>query len=109
MGNDRQLGLGGILGKRVPSLRAVTRIVKRMQITGVAKHHCPQTDPDTRLIHHVEHIGETFMHVADQITDCTGLALRLEFSFAKIEQAISCSAIAHLVIQAGQYNVISLT
>jgi len=45
----------------------------------------------------------------DQITDSTRLSARLKFTFAEIEQAIGGTAITHLVIEAGQSDIIALT
>ncbi len=49
------------------------------------------------------------MRLAHQVADGTGLAARLVLhAFAEVQQAVGGAAIAHLVVQAGQYHVVVL-
>ena len=48
------------------------------------------------------------MHFADQVTDGAGASARPELAFAKIEKTVGGAAIAHLVVQAGQHDIVAL-
>ena len=107
--DDRDLRLCRVLRQRMPSLRSLARIFQRVQVAGVAQHHCAEADADARLVHHVEHVGETLVLLADEITDCASLAARLELAFAEVQQAVGGAAITHLVIEAGKHDIVAFS
>ena len=109
--DDLRLRAGRVLalGAERPSLRAIARIVERMQVTGIAERDGAEADADARVVHHVEHAGQALVQAADQVADRAGAAFGLVTpAFAEIEQAVDRAAVAHLVVDPGQLDVVAL-
>ena len=98
MRDDGQLRLQWIFVSRVTTLGPVTGVVKRVQISGVAKHDGAQPHSDARLIHHMKHAGQALMQGADEVANGARFTTRLEFAFTEIEQTIGRAAIPHFMI-----------
>jgi hypothetical protein len=79
-----------------------------VQVAGVAQHRSARAHADARLVHHVEHIGQALVRLADQVADGAALALRFELAFAEVEQAVTGATVTHLVVQARQHHVVAL-
>jgi hypothetical protein len=67
-----------------------------------------ETDPDPGLVHHVEHVGETAVRLADQVAHRAGFAARFVLALAEAEDRVDGPAEAHLVVDTGQDHVVSL-
>ena len=109
--DDADLRAGRILAfiANGTALRPVARIAERMQIAGVAQRHCTQADADARFVHHVEHVRQAMMGLADQVSDRPTLpAWPMSGAFAEIQQAVDRAAVAHLVVDAGELHVVAL-
>ena len=106
--DDSDLGRRRVLAGDRPALRAVAGVFERLEVAGVAERHRAQADADARLVHHVEHAGESAMRLADQVADRPRPAFRPESALAEIEQRVDGAAIAHLVIEPGERHVVAL-
>ena len=90
-------------------MRTIACVVERMQIAGVTEHGRAKTDADTRFVHHMEHAGQTFVRLTNEVTDSTRSTFGCELAFTKIEQAIGGAAITHFVIQPGERDIVAFT
>jgi hypothetical protein len=57
-----------LVGRRA-ALRAFFGVVERGEVAAVAQHHGAHADPDARLVHHVEHVGQALVRLAHQFAD----------------------------------------
>ena len=74
--------------------------MQRILITGITEHGGAHADADARLVHHVEHVAQALVRLADQITDRPAL-------LAEIEHGRSGATPAHLVQQPGQRHIVA--
>ena len=106
--DDRDLGRGRILGGDGPALRALARVLQRLQVAGVAQRHRAHSDAEAGLVHHVEHVGQAAVRLADQVAHRAGFAAGTERAVAEAEHGVGDTPLAHLVIQPGQRHVVAL-
>ena len=66
-----------------------------------AGFHGPCPDPDPGLVHHVEHVAETAIFLADQIAHRAAL-------LAKIQRGGGVAPPPHLVKEPGQRHIVAL-
>src|SRR2546426_11131880 len=78
-----------------------------MQVTGVTEGDGTETDAYARLVHHVEHVDESFAFLADERANGSWRTAGAEASLAEIEQAVDGAPIAHLVVEPAQHDVVS--
>ena len=90
-------------------LRTFLRILQGMQVTGITQHNSAHANTDPSLIHHMEHVSQAFIGLSNTVANRPTLPIWLEFTFPKIQQGVRRTAISHLVIQASQRHIISLT
>jgi hypothetical protein len=88
-----------ILVVREPSLQALVCIVGRAEIAAEAAHCRRVSDPEPSLVHHVEHVGEPLARLADQRRERVA-------AFGEIEQAVDCAALAHLMVETRECDVV---
>ena len=107
--DDSDLGLGGVLASRADgaALRPIAGIGKTRLVTGVAKHRRTQADPDTCLVHHVEHAAQAVARLADEVTNGARGAAHRKAVFAKVEQGVGRAAVAELVVEAGECHIVA--
>ena len=96
-------------GPHWSALGAGLGIVQRCVITRQAQHGGGQTDPNTGLVHHVEHALQALACLTHQITNRTGRAAHWVLAFAKIQQGVDRAAPAQLVVQPGQRHIVAFT
>ena len=99
MRDDRHLRRGWVLVMWQATLRPVDRIVEGVEIAGEPEADRAMANPNAGLVHHVEHIAQPLVGLADQMADRVAL-------LAEIEQAIDRAALAHLVVEADQRDVV---
>ena len=99
MFDDHDLAGVGIALVGVAALWALRRIGQRMSVPGIGHGHGSQADLEAGFVHHVKHLRETAIRLTDELTDAVT-------AFAKIQQAVDDPALPHLVVQAGEYDVI---
>ena len=80
----------------------------RLQVAGVAERHRAHADAEPRLVHHVEHVGQSAVRLADEVADRAGFAARRVDALAEVQHRVGDPALAHLVVQAGQRDVVAL-
>src|ERR1700677_4141051 len=107
MSDDGYLRSRRILGGCRTALRALPRVVKRFQVTGVAECDRAKADTEAGLVHHVKHVGESSVRFADQIPDRSGLAAGTVAALTKVQDRVGSSAVAHLVVQPGQHDIVA--
>ena len=101
-------GAARVLGAGRAPLRARAGVVERVQVAGVAEDRRAHADADPRLVHHVEHVGQAAVLLADEVADRAGPPARGVQALAEVEQGVGRAAVAHLVVQAGQDDVVAL-
>ena len=99
--DDRDLRGSRILAIGQTALGPVAGIFQGIQVTGVAEHDRAHADADPRLVHHLEHVRQTVVRLADQVTDALAF-------FAEVQRGGGGAAPAHLVEQTGQGHVVAL-
>ena len=82
-----------------PTLAPLLGVADRLRVARIADHGAADADPDPRLVHHVEHAGEALVGRAHQVR-LAGVVL------AEAQQAIRDRAVAHLVIEARDCDVV---
>ena len=107
MPDDRHLRQSGVLAGHGPALRPLARILQRLEIAGVPQGDRAQPDAEAGLIHHVEHVGKAAVGFPDQVPDRPGPAPGLMPPFTEIQCGIGYSAVAHLVVEAGQHDIVA--
>ena len=100
MGDEWNLWRSRILGSGRAALGAGAGVVKGLEVSGVAECGRTRPDPDAGLVHHVEHGGETAVRLADEVPDSAGV-------LAEIEQGVRGAAVAHLVVEPGERDVVA--
>ncbi|CAB4935738.1 unannotated protein [freshwater metagenome] len=107
--DDRHRGSGRVLARRRAALRPGAGVLQGVQVAGVAQRRRAQPDADPGLVHHVEHGGQAAVLAADQPADGTGGAAGGVHALAEVEQGVRRPAVAHLVVQPRQHDVVALT
>ena len=105
--DDRHLRAGAVTGDG-PALRALGGVLDRLQVCGVAQGRGGQADADPGLVHHVEHVDQPAVLLADEVADRAGLAAGRELAFAEPEHRVDRAPRAHLVVYAGEDHVVAL-
>ena len=108
--DDARLGLGRVFasGAHGAALGPVLGVVQRGVVARHAQHGGGQAHTDAGLVHHVEHAGQAFARLADQIPHRTGLPVHGVLAFTEVEQGVGGAAPAALVVQTGQGHVVAL-
>ena len=99
--DDRDLIGGRVFAIGQAALRALAGIVQRVQVAGVAEHHCTHADADARLVHHLEHVAQAMVRFAHQVADAVAV-------ITEVQRGRGGAAPAHLVEQPGQHHVVAL-
>ena len=102
MGDDGSFAPGGT------PLGPGARVVECVQVAGVTQHRGAHPDTDPRLVHHVEHVGQAAVLLADQVADGAGTPAGGVHALAEVEQRVRRPPVAHLVVQPGQDDVVAL-
>ena len=97
--DDRHLRLGRVLGAKRAALAALLGVAKRIAIARMAQHGRAEADPDARLVHHLEHDGETLVALTDELRHAI-------IVLAEGEDRRGRAAIAHLVKEAHKGDVV---
>ncbi len=63
--------------------------LQRLQVAGVAERGRAEADADARLVHHVEHVGQAAVLLADELADRPGLAARLVLAVAEASTVLT--------------------
>ena len=107
--NDANLRLRGIFATHahLPALRPVFGVVQTGVITGHAQHGGGHANTNAGLIHHVKHVPQTLVRLANKIANSAGFAIDRIFAFTKVQQRIGRAAPAQLVVQARQRHVVA--
>ena len=98
--DDRHLRAGRVLAVRLAALRTLAGVFQRVQVAGVAEHDRAHADADARLVHHLEHVAQAVVRLADQVADAFAVV-------AEVQRGGGGAAPAHLVEQAGQGHVVA--
>ncbi len=101
-------GDGGIPVPQRPALLAGAGVVEGVQVAGVAERDRSHADAHPRLVHHVEHVGQSAVLLADQVPDRTGITAGQVLALAEVQQRVRRAAVPHLVVQPGQHDVVAL-
>ena len=81
-GEQRVLRCGGA------ALRAVrARTRSDLRYAGASECRRTDADPDAGLVHHVEHVSEPVVRLADEVADGTSPGRRTVYTLAEVEQA----------------------
>ena len=78
-----------------------------MQVAGVAEAVAREADADPGLVHHVEHVGQALVLLADQDSRRRRVRHRAVRAVAEVQQGVGRAAVAHLVVQADQRDVVA--
>ena len=100
--NDGQHRAIGVFIAGMTALRPVAGVIERVKVTTQTRHRGEHTDADPRLVHHVEHVFEAFVFLSNEVAKAIT-------TLAKIEQRVGSAALPHLVIEAGERNVVGFT
>jgi hypothetical protein len=66
VGGDRHRRRGGILGAQRPALRALARVGHGLVVRDRRGGDAVHADHDPRLVHHLEHVADALVRLADQ-------------------------------------------
>ena len=97
--DDRHLRRRRVPLIRPPALRPRARILRRIEIAAQRGHDRGMADADAGLVHHVEHVFDAAVRLADEVAEAVA-------ALAEIEQAVGRAALAHLVVEAGERDVV---
>ncbi len=97
--DDRHRGLRRILLRGEASLLPRASVLERVAIGGVAHRRRGAPHPDARLVHHMEHVGEAVVRLADEFTEA-GAAL------AEVEEGRGRPAPPHLMDEAPEDDLV---
>ncbi|MDT4813811.1 hypothetical protein FQZ97_468040 [compost metagenome] len=98
--DDRHLRRGWVLAVRQAALRALAGVFQGIEVAGVAEHDRGHADADARAVHHLEHVRQALVRLADQVADALAVV-------AEVQRGGSGAAPAHLVEQAGEDHVVA--
>ncbi len=98
--DNRNLRAGRIFRFGAAALWPLGRVVERVKVAGACESRCAQSDLYACLVHHVEHVGEALMRLADQLADALA-------TLTEVEHRRRGAAVPHLVDQPRQRDVVA--
>ena len=102
-------GADGSLASNRAALRPFARVLQGLEVARVAQRHRAHPDAEPRLVHHVEHVGQAAVLLADQIADRAWLSTGRNFPSPRLSTRVGDAPLAHLVVQPGQHHVVAFT
>jgi hypothetical protein len=96
---DRHRRRGRVFRGQWPALRSLARIGERLLVRGVTERNGIHADANARRVHHLEHVAEATVLLADEF----GAASTL---LAERQHGVGRATPAHFVVQAGEPHVV---
>ena len=91
-----------ILVVRQSTLGAFAGVLERIAVACITRAYRGQSHADTGLVHHQEHVFQPAVGFANQVPGAAPV-------LTEIQRAIRRDALPHLVVQAGQGNIVGLS
>ncbi len=98
--DDAHLVRQRVLAARQTALRAFAGVGERVNVALIGQHGGAEGNADTGFVHHLEHVRQALVGLADQIADRTVLLTEAQYGGGGV-------AVTHLMQQTGQCDVIS--
>ena len=92
--DDANLRCQRVFAARQTALRALTSVVQCVDVALIRQHRGAEGNTNARLVHHLEHVRQALVGLADQITDRAAFLTEAQHGGGGV-------AVAHLVQQTG--------